>query len=190
MTMTPTDRATYAIRSGLPRRHVEKIADRIEMTTEVNECLDRITPLLIARNTVLIRGAYGSGKTHMACHIGYHWPGTGKGGVRYQTVCGLLIEIKEQFGQKKTGDSPMVKAMNTGLLILDELLANTGSTFDQNMIRELVDRRYRNLKPTIILTNLDDAGLIQALDQPTVDRFFDGGCIVTLKGKSQRARKE
>lgn len=187
MTMTPTDRATYAIRSGLPKRHIEKIAERIEMTTEVDQCLDKITPLLIDKNTVLIRGGYGSGKTHMATHIGYNWPGTGKGGVRYQTVCGLLIEIKEAFGNKQTGDSPLAKAMKTGLLILDELLANTGSVFDQNTIRELIDHRYRNMKPTIILTNLDDAGLLEALDKPTIDRMFDGGCVVELKGESQRA---
>lgn len=185
--MTPKERAAYAIQSGLPRRHVEKIEAGDPMNDEVFKCCEQITHLCVSRNTVLVRGGYGSGKTHMACAIGYNWPSTGRGGVRYQTVCGLLIEIKGSFNLRTTGDGPLEKALKCGLLILDELLANTGSVFDQATIRELIDSRYRNMKPTIILTNLDDAGLLQALDKPTIDRMMDGGCVVTLKGKSLRA---
>ena len=188
MKMNQKERTEYAIRSGLPRRHVETIEQNRPLETKVLYCRDKVCGLVKERNCVLVRGEYGSGKTHMACDIGYWWPGEGKGGVMYRTVCGLLIETKESFG-KKDVSSPVVKAMGCGLLILDELLANTGSVFDNNTIRELIDTRYRNLKPTIILTNLDDSGLLQALDQATIDRMFDGGCVIQLKGKSLRATK-
>ena len=186
MTMDHKTRTDYAINNaGLPQRHIDKIEKCIPLELHVIDVRDKVRPMLKARNTVIIRGSFGSGKTHMACEIGYWWPGTGMGGVRYHTVCSLLIEAKDSFGTKGA-TNPIIDAMDCGLLILDELLANTGSVFDQNSIREIVDSRYRNLKPTIILTNLDDAGLLQALDQPTIDRAFDGGCMITVAGKSLR----
>lgn len=181
------ERHALAVKGGLPRRHIEKIITGEPMYEQSKSCYDTIYPLLRDRNSVLVRGGFGSGKTHMASVIGFEWPGTGRGGVIYQTVCGLLNEIKSSYSNRTTGAGPMERATKCGLLILDELLANHGSAFDQSTIRELIDSRYRNMKATIIMTNLSNDGLVQALDQPTIDRMFDGGCVVTLKGKSQRA---
>lgn len=184
---TETERRELALRAGMPRRHIDSISSGKSLTVNSSRCRESISPILQAGNSVIVRGDFGSGKTHMAVSIGYDWPGTGRGGVVYQTVCGFLHELKDSYRNKTSGIGPMQRAVKCGLLILDELLANHGSEFDQSTIRELIDARYRNLKPTIILTNmLNNEGLIQALDKPTLDRMLDGGCVVTLKGVSQR----
>jgi DNA replication protein DnaC len=191
---TPEARATairQAINSGFPRRQCEafrnpdfKYAD--EQLAAV-ECISKLIP---RGSIIVIRGREGNGKTMIGCSYGYGWYlrnySLKHGKALYFTQTELLASQKAWYGSGGKGDSPIDRALSCGLLVIDELLTTHESNHDQNMLRDLLDRRYAAKRTTILLTNLDDAGLVNALDRPILDRISDGGALVELRGKSLR----
>ena len=80
----------------------------------------------------------------------------------------------------------MTRATGCGLLVIDEA-AVTSTNHSQDTVRELVDARYRNKRATVLITNLTQEGLLEALDKPTLDRCLEGGSgIVEIDGGSLR----
>lgn len=194
-----------AINHGAPERHIDEMAvDGFRLNDYQREAADQITPAISIGSSVLFRGVPGNGKTLLASSYIYGWYRRGcirhyrptaqdefgtPGKARYWRMNGLLSQQKGWFKLTDTTESPFSMATGCNLLVLDELLPTHESVFDQREIRELLDVRYANKKATIVICNLSDDGLRNALDKATLDRFNDGGCVVDLAGKSLRGTK-
>lgn len=192
MTITRESAVRQAINHGFPRRQTQKfLVEGYASKPEQVEAEKKVSPLIGDGGLILIRGREGNGKTAFGCSYGYAWylrgysPTHGK--ARYWTETGLLNQQKAWYATK--GDNePLALARDCGLLVLDELLTTHDSNHDQNLIRDLLNTRYADKKPTILLTNLGDDGLSKALDRPTLDRISDGGALIELKGASMRGK--
>ena len=180
-----------AVLAGFPKRHMEAIRlDRFDLNREQRAACERISPAINAGNLSLITGGTGAGKTMLACSYGYGWYYRGFsrrcGKARYWTHTHLVTAQKNWYAARSTADSPMDQAGAAGMLMLDENVVTHGSEHDQSTIRDLINRRYDARKLTVLLTNLDDAGILSALDAPMLDRVADGGAMVRLTGQSLR----
>lgn len=135
----------------------------------------------------LLHGGYGTGKTYLGCLLAMVWYERGmNAGARYWTQSGLLSDQKAWY-TKHEATEPMREAAGCGFLVLDEVLPARMSDHDQTAIRELIDARYRNLRATLMITNLTQEGLLEALDDPTLDRCLEGGNgIIEIDGGSLR----
>ena len=60
------------------------------------------------------------------------------------------------------------------LLILDEVGVQFGSETEKMILFEIINGRYEQLKPTIVISNLADA-LTDYLGERVVDRLREGG---------------
>ena len=179
---------TIAGLGRFPRLHT----DALRSTESVIKA-QQVAPARIAWSRALegkqtlLQGGYGTGKTYIACLMAMVWYERGmNAGARYWTQSGLLADQKSWYA-KHEGTEPMRQATACGLLALDEMLPARMSEHDQAAIRELIDARYRNKRATLLITNLTQEGLLEALDDPTLDRCLEGGNgIVEIDGGSLR----
>ena len=179
--------------SGFPRRQCEAFLNpSFDLKSNQHDACVRINPHILAGSIIVIIGGEGNGKTALACSYAYSWYLRGYsfklGKALYFTMTQLLSAQKAWYGAGSKGDSPIDRALECGLLVLDEILTTHESPHDQNLMRDLLNRRYADKRTTMLLTNLGDDGLRKALDRPILDRIRDGGALIELKGNSIRGQ--
>jgi DNA replication protein DnaC len=73
-----------------------------------------------------------------------------------------------------------------GLFVIDEFQERGGSDWENRIITGLIDRRYSNNLPTIIIANLDRREMGAALNPSVVDRIRENGKAFTFDWPSFR----
>ena len=86
----------------------------------------------------------------------------------------------------------MAEFARVPLLVIDEVGAQYGTKGEQMVLFEVLDRRYLDMKPTILLTNQNMPGLKQFLGERVHDRLIEIARAVVFDWESYRkqARKE
>jgi DNA replication protein DnaC len=78
------------------------------------------------------------------------------------------------------------------LLVLDEIGVSkeTPSDFELTTIFTIINGRYEQMRPTVIISNLDGKSLPSAMGERCVDRLREGGVIVIpFEWESQRGKE-
>lgn len=166
------DRKAFALAAC--RRYVERFDDR-----------------LAQGGGMVLTGSVGAGKSHLAYGIGNALLDMGYR-VMGIDVYELIDLIKERaFGQKEGSEREAVKAFVSGLdlLILDEIGAQLGTEWERLMLFKIINERYKQMLPTILISNLDHASLGDYLGDRIVDRMQEGGGVtLTLDWESYRGK--
>lgn len=75
------------------------------------------------------------------------------------------------------------------LLVLDEVGVQYGSDSEKLFVFDVIDGRYRNMLPTILISNLNLDGIRECVGERCVDRMReDGGKVVAFDFESQRGK--
>lgn len=136
-------------------------------------------------------GGVGTGKTLLACGIADALARAGYK-PRYTTVSESIRTIRETWRPNSSrSDADVLREYaRYDLLILDEVGVQIGSEAELTQLTDLLDLRYRELKPTLVISNCDPAGLEQFLGPRAVDRLRENdGIMVACDWKSWRGRK-
>jgi DNA replication protein DnaC len=121
-------------------------------------------------------GKPGAGKTHLACAIGNAVMSNHGAAVLFITVFDVIQRVKATYGDKDQSERAVMQSfVAPDLLILDEVGVQFGTDHEKVIITDLINRRYNEMRPTIILSNLDEAELGQFLGERVMDRMFEGG---------------
>jgi len=72
------------------------------------------------------------------------------------------------------------------MMAIDEVGVQQGTANESMLITDLIDRRYGELKPTIICSNLNEEKLAEFFGERAWDRLMQNGAIIPITGKSQR----
>ena len=131
--------------------------------------------------SLLFTGPTGCGKTHLAIATYRELIKENRDGeTLFITTPELLLEIRATFNTKKNIDDPdqtegqvIDKYSKVELLILDDLGSEKTSDFTIQSLYLIIDRRNRNLKPTIITTNLSLQEIEEKLDARIASRLSD-----------------
>jgi len=141
---------------------------------------------------LIFSGKAGSGKTHLACSIAHEVIEQG-GNVQFATVAEVMRKIKSSFSKdaETTEQEHIDHFSNMQLLILDEVGMDYGTDFNKALIFEILNNRYENMLPTILLTNLDAPALVEYMGERLVDRMREGGGrMVSFTWDSYRGKKK
>lgn len=137
---------------------------------------------------LIFSGRAGTGKTHLACAIANAVIDLATP-AKFTTVTNMMRVIKETYAKDSTDSESDVlqKLSKVPLLVLDEAGMDYGTDFNKTLLFEVLNSRYENVNPTIILTNLDATALKEYLGERIIDRMRDGGGkMVTFNWESQR----
>lgn len=163
--------------SKLPKRFIGRtfdtyVAETNEQRGALTTCrefAEHFSEHLESGHGLLLTGQKGCGKTHLAGAIMQHiMP---RYTSLYTTVPELVRAVRDTWRRdSKHSTSAVIDAMRAlDLFVLDEVGMQTGTDGEQVILYDVLDGRYRDCKPTILLTNLDAVAMKAAIG----DRLFD-----------------
>lgn len=143
------------------------------------------------KENILLVGSVGTGKTHLACALGYAACGQGKR-VRFYTVSGLVTHLLEKR-EERTLEKFLNQLEKHHLLILDELGYVPFSKAGAELVFEVVSRAYERTS-LIVTTNLPfeewtEVLGSQRLTGALLDRLTHRVHILEANGESYRLRE-
>lgn len=137
----------------------------------------------------LLLGSVGVGKTHLSIAIALEIMSKGYS-AKFTSASKMLREIKDTYrkGSERSESEVMRDFTDCHLLIIDEVGVQRGNDYEVNMMFDVINERYENLKPTIILSNLTIDEIKQFLGERVFDRLREnGGKAFLLDWPSYRA---
>jgi DNA replication protein DnaC len=140
------------------------------------------------RGNIVMCGGVGTGKTMLACAAVNALIAKGKR-CKIIKLIDLIRELKDTWRRgAETNEIKLIKQYsNLDLLVLDEVGLQFDSDTEKLFIFDVIDGRYQNMLPTMLISNLDITGVKQAIGERVVDRLReDGGKVLAFRGASQR----
>jgi DNA replication protein DnaC len=140
---------------------------------------------------LVLAGMPGTGKSHLSAAI---LQALMARDVSYMTCMDLIRTIRDTWRKDSERSETQVLTFlqNLDLLVIDEVGVQYGTDGEQTIIFDVLDRRYREVKPTMILTNQDKDGFKGFVGERTFDRLVETSRWVPFDWPSYRptARKQ
>lgn len=132
-------------------------------------------------------GTPGTGKNHLACAIanallhGYRT-------VVVITVAELMSKFREVYSDRTVSENEVVKFYaGVDLLVLDEVGRSHTTENQRVLLDRIIDLRYQNEKPTGLITNLQQADLVNSIGEAALERVLENdGKWLTFNWASYR----
>ena len=142
----------------------------------------------IERDLIIV-GDIGTGKTHMACAIAIALQQRGFT-VLYTTISELVTQYRSTWGGEGDEAKFMSSISKIDFLIIDEIGVQNKTDNERVLFTEFVDRRSRDGKSTVIISNISVTNLESVIGERAMNRLSGFGAIVKFKGESLRNKTE
>jgi DNA replication protein DnaC len=165
--------------SGIP-----KLFERCTIDNYHVNCIDQENTLALCKSYIgmfpgcsdplFLVGSYGTGKTHLAIAIMKRLLSMGhiKTGY-YTTTMRMIRDIRGSYHHTSTETEQGIidKYVDKDLLILDEIGVQNGTDNEKLLIYEVLNGRYENLRPTILISNYSVNEIKDYLSERVFDRL-------------------
>lgn len=138
--------------------------------------------------TAVFSGLPGTGKSHLAIAVGQEVMKSTT--VLYTSAIDAVRMIRDTWRRDSqyTESQVLHELATVGLLILDEVGVQYGTEAEQVSLFDIIDKRYRDLMPMILLTNLNKAGMKSFLGDRSFDRLRESGSWTPFDWESGRPK--
>ncbi|WP_276724158.1 ATP-binding protein [Pantoea septica] len=136
-------------------------------------------------------GKPGTGKNHLALAIAKHVINEHQHGAMFTTALRIARAFKSTWGKnaERTEYEVIHAYTDPDLLIIDEVGVQFGSEAEKLILFEVINTRYEQMKPTILISNLPLEELSAFIGERVIDRMSDGGgCTLAFTWDSYRSR--
>lgn len=186
--------------AALPARFIGRTFENFKAATHGQQSAKQIVQDFaenfdahLKRGTGLIlSGLPGTGKSHLAVAVLQSIMPAYCG--MYTTCMGVIRAIRGTWRKDSDKSEAQVLHMlgTVPLLVLDEIGVQYGTDGEQTILFDVLDRRYRDMMPTFLLTNQDKKGLKEFIGERSFDRITETSRWVSFDWESYRpqARKE
>ncbi len=130
-----------------------------------------------------LTGASGTGKTMLAAMIIKECGGC------YRKSYQLVNEARraDSYNSSEDKNGMINRYAGYRLLVIDEVGKDTGRADEEwNILWQIINERYENMLPIVIVSNLAKSELAGYFGQHIVDRFVENGKTVEFTGESYR----
>ncbi|MBI3908498.1 MAG: ATP-binding protein [Pseudomonas fluorescens] len=186
----------------IPKRFAGKTFDGYVATTAeqrkvLNTCMRyavEFKQIAEAGRCLLLLGKPGTGKTHLSVAIANEIMAKSSDTAVYRTIGSVLQAIRSTYDHtsEQTESQILSSLISPSLLILDEIGVSKEkpSDFELTTLFAIINGRYEQLRPTVIVSNLDAKALATAIGERCADRLREGGVIVIpFEWESQRGKE-
>lgn len=135
---------------------------------------------------LVFSGLPGTGKSHLGISIAQEV--MGRYTALYMSAIDAVRTIRDTWRRdSQQTESQVLKTFaSIDLLILDEVGVQYGTEAEQVNLFDIIDKRYRDSMPTILITNQNRAGLKNFLGDRSFDRLRENGIWVKCDWESIR----
>ena len=167
------------VNAGISKRNLYKTFDDYKCTNEGQtkakaDCM-RYFKNFPSDQSMIMVGGVGTGKTLLAS--------AGIESIVDNNRCEIIKtidavrELKATWAKdsKNTEEGLISYYRKLDLLVLDEVGSQFGSDTEKLFIFDIIDGRYQDMKPTILISNLDIDGIKEVIGDRCVDRLREGG---------------
>lgn len=183
-------------RSGIPARFKDRtfdgyVAKEQGQRLALNVCrkyAEGWAEKKAAGTSLVLTGSPGTGKTHLACAIASHVVSENLDSALFATVSAMLRAIKETYRKDSARSEQDVidRLMEPDLLIIDEVGVQVGSDHEKLLMFEVLNGRYQDMRPTILISNLPVDELENFLGHRVMDRYRECGAVLAFDWASHR----
>jgi len=143
---------------------------------------------------MVLLGKPGTGKTHLGAGMANDLMRSTSHSAVYRTVGSILQAIRATYDRSSdaTEASILANLVEPSLLVLDEVGVSKEqpSDFELTTLFAIINGRYEQVKPTVVISNLSPEQLPVAMGERCVDRLREGGMIVVpFEWESHRGKE-
>lgn len=138
---------------------------------------------------LLLLGNPGTGKNHLSACICSQVVQQGYTAL-HVTVARLLGQIMSKWSKKEEGtdQDELFKFGGADLLVLDEVGVAPLNNHQKGYLFDLINLRYENLKPTILISNFNSNELGKYLENRIYDRLCQTSFVIEFTWESHRRK--
>lgn len=183
------------ISRGVSKRYIDKtfdnyLTDTPEKKNALLKCKELCSSIIKNEKTsnLIMVGGVGTGKTHLANSLVKDLYYNDKKCVRINLI-DLIRDLKSTWNKdsEDTERDVIDYYVEIDLLIIDEVGVQFGSETEKLFVFDIINGRYDNCLPTVIISNLDINGVKEIIGDRCVDRLReDGGKVVAFDWSSHR----
>jgi DNA replication protein DnaC len=124
-------------------------------------------------------GKAGTGKTHLASAI-INQVFKARHVSVFMSALGATRHVKATYSKdsKKSESQAINDFLRPDLLVIDEVGVQFGTDAEKVILFEIINQRYQDVKPTILISNLTLIELSDYIGERVVDRMYEGGGAV------------
>ncbi len=176
------------VECGLIKRYRGIKLDSINPTPDQEKALrtavsftERFNEMSEKGQNLIFCGTVGTGKT-MLVHAIMQTLGFGY----YIRAIDISRRVRNTYSNGESELEAINNLVGQDLLVIDEVGVQQDTKNESLLITDLIDRRYGDMKPTIICSNLNEQGLSECFGARAWDRIMQNGAIIPMTGKSNR----
>jgi DNA replication protein DnaC len=150
------------------------------------ECAKSLLPAALSDGLLILIGPTGRGKTVIAAYLAAERVKAGKSAGKFLTATEMLDRIKQCWVRKEDLEPLLNGWKKTPFLVVDEAQNRSEERWDNHRFDDLINARYANELPTILIANLTLAEAQKSLGPRIMDRANECGGIVDCNWASYR----
>ncbi|WP_158701029.1 ATP-binding protein [Phytohalomonas tamaricis] len=136
---------------------------------------------------LLMLGNPGTGKTHLAVATLNDVITRHQTQGLYTTAARMFRRIKDTYGSREETETQAIDAYTKpALLVLDEIGVSFGSDAELNYLFDVMNERYEQCLPTIVVSNVQPGELGQWMGDRVVDRLRESSKMMVFGWESAR----
>lgn len=136
---------------------------------------------------LIMVGLTGTGKTLLACQLGQSLIAKASRSIRYATAAGMISEIQASYGREgKSEEGEIMRFAQYDVLILDEVDAIRSTDNANLLLTEIINRRYNENKPVIVITNQPFDNLARYVGERVHSRLYENAFVCDFRWADAR----
>jgi DNA replication protein DnaC len=180
--------------AAIPPRFIGRSLDNFDAKTDAQKAALRVAQEFVKNfesnyrrgSSLIFSGLPGTGKSHLATAILQALLPNHCG--LYTTCMNVIRSVRGTWRKdSERSETQVLDAYaSVPLLVLDEIGVQYGTDGEQTILFDVLDRRYREMKPSIFLTNQNQKGFVDFVGERTYDRLRETSTWVAFDWASYR----